>query len=276
MTPAWLAGLALGGLAWSGLPWSGQAAAQPIGMPGRESGAPIEIQADDAIEWQQKAKAYVARGNATVRQGEVTLRGATLIAYYRGTAAGGTEIWRIDASGDVRISSPGNIVHGDQAVYDVAQGVVVMTGRLGMEAGADRLTARDSLEYWEKRNLVVARGDAIVSRADRRLRADTLSAHFTPDAAGKHQLSRIDAVDNVLISTASEIVRADRGVYDIGSGVATLDGSVRITRGDNQLNGAAAVVDLNTGVSRLVSRGDSRVRGYLRTDTVNQPGQKAP
>ena len=50
-------------------------------------------------------------------------------------------------------------------------------------------------------------------------------------------------------------------------GLATLSGNVKITRGENQLNGAVAEVNLNTGISRLLSnrgaQNGSRVRGLF-------------
>jgi lipopolysaccharide export system protein LptA len=51
--------------------------------------------------------------------------------------------------------------------------------------------------------------------------------------------------------------------------VATLVGDVKISRGENQLNGGYAEVNLNTGVSRLLgappdSDAKARVRGLLR------------
>jgi lipopolysaccharide export system protein LptA len=47
--------------------------------------------------------------------------------------------------------------------------------------------------------------------------------------------------------------------------MARLLGNVRITRGDNQINGREAIVNLRTGVARLVSAADrgERVRGLI-------------
>ena len=91
-------------------------------------------------------------------------------------------------------------------------------------------------------------------------------AHFsegTSDAAVRQSdLDRIEAVGNVLISTPSEIVIAERGDYDLQTGLAQLAGGVKITRGETQLNGERAEVDLNSGRSRLLSDGE-RVKGVF-------------
>ena len=46
----------------------GMASAQGIGLPGQSGDKPIEINAEQGIEWQQKNKAYIARGNARAAQ----------------------------------------------------------------------------------------------------------------------------------------------------------------------------------------------------------------
>ena len=122
------------------------------------------------------------------------------------------------------------------------------------------------IEYWEKRGLAVARGDAIAIRGDNRLRADVLRAHFEKDEKGKASVRRVDAIDNVVITTPDEIVRSNRGKYDVKTGIARLTGSVRITRGNNQLNGANAEINLNTGVSKLFGNGKGGVRGIFMNE----------
>lgn len=246
------------------------AGSQGIGLPGQSNDRPIEINADQGIEWQQKTKAYIARGNARAVQGDVAVHAETLTAYYRENSGGGTDIWRIDAIDKVRIVTPTQRAFGDKGIYDVDNGVLVLTGRVRMETETDRITARDSLEYWEKRNLAVARGNAVAARGQNKLRADVLTAHFRKDAQGKSRVSQVDAFDNVVITTPDEIVRSNRGVYDVETGIAKLTGSVKITRGTNQLNGEYAEVNLNTGVSRLFGRGGG-VRGIFTPDKAVKP-----
>ncbi|MEX2453372.1 MAG: LptA/OstA family protein, partial [Rhodospirillaceae bacterium] len=139
----------------------------------------------------------------------------------------------------------------------------VLTGDVRMETETDRITATDSLEYWDRRNLAVARGNAIAARGENRLRADVLTAHFFKDKDDTSRVRQVDAFDNVVITTPDEVVRSERGVYDVETGIATLTGSVKITRGDDQLNGERAEVDLNSGVSRLFGRGKGGVQGIF-------------
>ncbi len=121
-------------------------------------------------------------------------------------------------------------------------------------------------------SLTLDRGEAVAVRGDRRLKADVLVAHFKKGPDGASRVHEIEAFDNVLISSPEEIVRAEYGIYNVETGIATLTGSVKITRGDNQLNGERARVDLNTGVSTLLG-GAQGVRGFL---SPGQVGKREP
>jgi len=244
-------------------------------------GKQVEILADEGIEWRQNEKMYIARGNVRAKQGDVALETETLTALYRDRPNGGTDIYRVIAEGKVKVTARNGVVTGDRAVYEVDRGVVVMTGQsLRMVAGEDVVTARDSLEYWEKRDLAVARGDATAVRANRRMRADVLSAQIGGNQGEERKIQRIDAFGSVVVASDADVARADSGVYNVERGVATLRGNVKLTRGVNQLNGEVAVVDLNTGVSRLLpgtGRG-GRVTGLItpRQDTADRKPPPAP
>ncbi len=254
------------------------ASAQGINL---SRGGPIDIQAQDGIEWRQEQRVVLARGGARAVRDNVSVSAERLLARYRGQGAttdtplaGGNQIWRLEAEGGVRIATPTDTATGDRAVYDMDQAVLVLTGRdLALATREQRIAARESLEYWSNRRMAVARGNAVVTTTDGRyLGADTLVAYLPPENAarpaarnappGQGQLDRVELFGNVEIRTATEVVRGDRAVYSAATGMARLVGNVRITRGDNQLNGEEATVNLVTGVSRLVG-GGARVRGVI-------------
>ena len=241
-----------------------------------ESDAPLEINADEGIEWRRDSNQYVARGNARAAQGDLEVYADVLTAHYRAGADGGNEIYQIDAEGNVRILSPGEAVYGDQGRYEVDRGRMVLVGdNLRLETAQDLITARDTLEYWEREQYAVARGNATAVREDKRLRADALVAHLARDADNKLAVDRVDGKGNVQISTPTEYVRGNSGVYYVNQELATLTGAVKITRGENQLNGEYAEVNLRTGVSKLLgappgSTTSSRVRGLLMPE--KKPG----
>ena len=224
----------------------------------------------------------------------------------------GNEIYRVEADGDVHIFTATDHAEADHAIYDLDQAVLLMTGRhLKLTTPNDVLTARDDMEYWSQKHMAVARGDAVVVTNDgRRLAGDTLVAYTTegqpaaasaaPQAtqaaahAGKPpaasadplaasgKLQKVDAFGNVSVRTPTETVTGDRAVYVPDTGIARLGGNVRITRGQNQLNGAEAEVNLKTGISRLLSGNAGRVQGLVVPNDAQaangegKPGQGKP
>jgi lipopolysaccharide export system protein LptA len=238
----------------AGLAPASGALAQSLNFGKGDSDQPIEIFADNGIEWQQENLIFLARGNARAVRGQVTVFANELRAYYREKPDGGTDIWRLDANGKVKIKTPGETGYGDKAVYQVENGILVLSGsKVRLVAGGDEITADKQLEYWEKKRMAVARGNAYAVRGDKRIRADVLASYFRPDKNGENHLYRVDAFDNVKIVTQRNTATADRGVYNVESGIATLTGSVKLVRGKNVLTGCSAEVNLNNGISKIFS-----------------------
>lgn len=247
--------------------FAGTAAGQGIGLgfSDEQSDRPITVEADQGIEWNRDDAMYVARGNAMAQRGEVQIDADILTALYREAEAGTSEIYRLEALGNVRITSANEKARGDRAVYDMDQAVVIILGDdLEFQTKNDVITARDSLEYWEAKSIAVARGDAKATRDGRTIEAEALTAYFEEAQEKDLELSKMEAVGGVTIRTEREVARGENGVYNAKSGIATLTGNVRITREDTQLNGDRAEVNMNTGISRLLSTKDENNSGRVR------------
>jgi lipopolysaccharide export system protein LptA len=333
------------------------AEAQSFGssLSGQSGNKPVDIRADNGIEWQQTNRVYIARGNARATRGQATAYGDTLMAFYRpvcspealaalavraawaataavrppppsqpanapppkpeppricadaaatassqGTAAkpandsaggGTTEIYRLEAQGNVRITTDTQTIYGDHAIYDIDRATLVVTGQhLKLETPRDTVTARDSLEWYDDKQLGVARGDAVEIREGKRLAGDVLLGEVEKDASGASRIARVDARGNVLVSSLDQIARGDAGVYNLDTGIATLTGRVSITRGENEMTGRYGIVDLNKNISRLLASppdeksgagaAPPRVSGTLKRAPAptppEQPAGKAP
>ena len=291
--------------------------AQGIGLDAAQTGSgPVEITARNGIEWDRTGRRYIARGDARVARGDTSVQADRLIAHYRERAGsdGSTQIYRYEAVGNVRVATATQTVTADQAVYDVEGGVIVLTGQsLRLTTPNEVLTARDALEYWDQRRVAIARGDAtIVTRDDRRMRADVLSVYMlapgeqlpprprarntrpggpaaapggflpmpVPAEGESNRVKRVEAFGNVVIATATDVARGDRGVYSAETGIATIAGNVKLTHGQSQLDGDVAEVNMDTGVSRLLPRsgGDGRVLAlFVPGDSQGAaPGGRAP
>ena len=303
-------------IALAGLAAPQMAVAQPIDL---SHGGPVTVTAAGGIDWDQGAQTVTAHEDARATRGNATVTADRLVAHYRKKAGapgapptpqapapppaapasapasgspppaaagdtGNNEIYRLNAFGRVHIFTQTDQAWGDQAVYDIDQAVLVLTGgKLRLTTPQDLLTARDSMEYWSARHIAVARGDASATSADgRRITADTLVGYTVPnqpapagrkpvpakppqntDPVAGGKLQRVEAYGHVQVRTQTDIVTGDRGVYLPDTGLARVLGHVHITRGENQLNGAAAVVNMKTGLATLTQAPGGRVQGLV-------------
>ena len=252
------------------LPSSGES--QALNMASGAKDQPIEIIADNGIEWQQENEILIASGNAKASRGGVNVEAEVLRAYYKKKTGGGADLYRLAAAGGVKIYSGTDSIIGRTAVYDFEQAVLRVDGKkVVFKTGADTISATKQMEYWEHQNMAVARENAVAVHEGKTIRADIMKALLRKKKDGKTEVYLVEAFDNVLIVSEQDRVRADRGIYKTDSGIATLTGNITITRADSILTGDQAEVNLNTGVSKLLtvnklqSRGSrkKRIRGLI-------------
>lgn len=226
---------------------------------------PIEITAGGGLEWRRTEKVLVAAGGVVLTRGTMKLEADSVSAWYReGEDGKDQEVYRIDATGNVRLTSDGARGFGESAAYDLDQGVFVLSGgKLRFEAEQLVVTAAQNLEYWEVKQLAVARGEAVAESGDRKISADVISAYVESADGDKTELSRVEAIGGVRISTPEDSAKGNEAVYDAKSGIATLCGNVEIRRGPSALKGKCAEVNLNTGVSRLIGGGGG-IKGLVK------------
>lgn len=280
-----------------------------------DSAAPINIQADNGIEWQQNQQLYIARGNAVATRGPASMKADTLLAHYRAaknpgtantaanataanataanaagtntaaanTTEGNSEIYRIEADGNVVITRDSRTIVGDHADYDMDQGIGIVHGKaLKMTTATDVITARDALEWYDEKQIAVARGDAVAVRSGgRTIKADVLTAYMVktapaappgkpatppgkpptttaangaapPANTDESKINRIDAQGHVVVVNGPDIGRGDYGVYNAATDICTLLGNVTVTRGSDVVTGQYAVMDMNTNISRIM------------------------
>jgi lipopolysaccharide export system protein LptA len=300
--------------------WPGLALAALCGAPafaqaldvGGAPGAPpqpIQITASQGIEWHQAQEVVIANGNAKAVRGAVTVTADQLIAHYRKkpgakpapAAAGGaasedplnqgdSELYELDAVGNVHIYTATDNAWGDKAVYSLDSDVLVLTGKhLKLTTPHDVITAKDAIEYYSAQRKAVARGNALIVADDgRSIAADTLVGYLAPPAAAPGspapaaapapadaldqqtgQLRRVDAIGHVVIHTPTDTATGDTGVYLPQTGQARLGGDVHIIRGPNELTGSDALMNTKTGVATLLAGPGGQVAGTVVPQSAN-------
>jgi lipopolysaccharide export system protein LptA len=113
-----------------------------------DSTAPVNFTAD-RIEVQDRADRVLVSGNVVVTQAGMTLNAARMtIAYHQkpgpqaasAGGAGGVEVDRIDASGNVVVTKQDQVARGNVGIYDLNKRLITMLGNVSLVQGANRLT----------------------------------------------------------------------------------------------------------------------------------------
>jgi lipopolysaccharide export system protein LptA len=101
----------------------------------------------------------------------------------------------------------------------------------------------------------------------------------TPGPAGQQSIRRLEALGGVHVTQKDQVATGDKAIFETRTNSVTLDGNVTLTQGPNVLQGDRLIVDLTTGVSRVVSD-SGRVRATFQSASPppvpQTPGRDAP
>lgn len=199
---------------------------------------PLEITADKALEWNQSAKTYVARGSAVAKQGDMSVTADTLTASYAGANGSTSDISQLIAEGHVTLSTGTDVATGEKAVYDLTTGKAVLSGTR----------------------------PKIVQSGKNTLEADQIVVWTTPEgsSAKAGTLDHAEAIGNVVITSGAQTATGDKATYSAATTIAELIGNVKVKQGDNWLQGDRAEMNMTTHVNKLTKqKGTGRVKGVF-------------
>ena len=215
----------------------------------------LTVTATDALEYFKSKNIAFAKGDAVAVKKDQMIKGETLISYFREGKDKKTELWQLEALENVTIQSTTDhhVAYAQHGLYTLDDEHAVLTGdNLKLEVDDLTVTARDSLEYFKNKNIAFAKGNAAATKENRLIKGEMLKAYFGENNEGKQYIKKIEAFENVLISTETEIATGDYGRYLKDEDFAILEGNVKISREDGQMDGQYAEVKLDTGVSKML------------------------
>jgi lipopolysaccharide export system protein LptA len=93
-----------------------------------------------------------------------------------------------------------------------------------------------------------------------------------PAGSPEQQIRRIEATGGVLVTQKEQNAAGDSGTFDMQSNTVTLNGNVVVTRGKDVVRGQRLVVDLNTGVSHIDGGRVDALFGSAPSGDINLPG----
>jgi lipopolysaccharide export system protein LptA len=100
----------------------------------------------------------------------------------------------------------------------------------------------------------------------------------TPGPAGQQQISKLEAKGGVIVTQKEQTATGDAGLFDMRTNTVTLSGNVVVSQGQNVLRGDRLVVDLTSGVSRVESSKQGPVRMLIQQQPAapGTPGGTQP
>lgn len=142
-----------------------------------------------------------------------------------------------------------------------------------------------TLEVREKDKLATFSGNVHVVQGDTTMRCKVLVVHYdnntpgamrsaTRGAGGSQQISRLEAKGGVIVTQAEQTATGDTGLFDMKSNTITLLGNVVVSQGGNVVRGERLVVDMTTGVSKVDGGATGRTQMLIEQNKDGAPINK--
>ncbi|MBM3632172.1 MAG: hypothetical protein FJX03_00470 [Alphaproteobacteria bacterium] len=131
------------------------------------------------------------------------------------------------------------------------------------------------MDYDQSKSICIATGNAIAEKLNdskvKILKADKITAHFTKkDASGSLKVSLLEAEGKVIILSGPDlIIQGENAKYTPESEIAEIFQNVKITNGENQLDGSYGKFNMKTGHYSLKEEG-KRVQALILTKSSDQ------
>lgn len=225
----------------------------------------ITLDADDKVEYFSSEQKLVATGNAVASKDGLKIKASKLTGFYNPAVK--NKISRIEAQGNVELSTPQAEAFGDSLIYSAETDTATLKGNPARIKTPDAdITAKGAVTYYQTEQKAVASDGVVASDAKgNKIFADLMTAWFAKDASNKLVLDKIDIEQNLRIIGNDAEVTALRGTYYAQSGTIKLFDDVVISQNGNILKGDTAETNLNTGISKILSGGKSgRVSGVFK------------
>jgi lipopolysaccharide export system protein LptA len=121
-----------------------------------------------------------------------------------------------------------------------------------------------TLEVRDKDKVATFSGNVHVTQGDTNLRSKSLVVFYDqgndspmktaqPGPGGQQSIRRLEAKGGVVVTQKDQTATGDNASFDMRTNTVTLLGNVLVTQGQNVLRGDRLIVDLTSGISRVES-----------------------
>ena len=215
---------------------------------------PIEIFADDGIEWHKNKSKYVALGNAKALSGTLSVESDKIEAFYKEDNSSNMNITEVRAKKNVIVQDKKmKITGGEYAEYKILKDYFLINGKnIILTSEKNILKSNKKLEYWRSKNIAIATGKAKAKKDNEFIVLADKLVWYLQEKNQKTTVKKLLGFDNVSIKTNNEVAFSDKAIYNNETEICKLFGNVKLQRGESFLMGEYAEVDLRSGISKLL------------------------
>jgi lipopolysaccharide export system protein LptA len=139
--------------------------------------------------------------------------------------------------------------------------VATFSGNVKVVQGDTTLRCKSLVVFYEQQNK---------DSGQAKVPAQTMPA-AKPGPGGSSQISKLEASGGVTVTQKEQTATGDRALFDMKANTVTLLGNVLVSQGPNVMRGEKLVVDLTSGVSRVES-GKGPVRMLIQQGPPQEKG----
>ncbi len=152
--------------------------------------------------------------------------------------------------------------------------VATFTGNVKVVQGDTTMHCKVLVVFYEKKD--EGQG-APAAQAQANAKPGAPMPAASPGPGGSSQINRLEAKGNVVVTQKDQTATGDTGLFDMKSNTVTMTGNVLVSQGQNVLRGERLVVDLTTGVSRVdAGASNGPVRMLIQQGAQPNAQQGAP
>ena len=223
----------------------------------------LTVEADDSLEWYEKEKYYIAKGNVILKKDGVTLKANIIKAYYV-FKNGENTLKRIIAKEKVVLTKDNTKATGQYMTYDLEEKIAKISGSFQtFSSPSGYVESKKIITFNNLNNKAEAEGDVKIILSNKTIiYADNVKADFE---STNNSLTKAIAKGNVIIENKAKgrISKADSGIYNSDDEIIRLTGNVVIINQKSKISGSKGITNLKTGISNIVGdkKNKKRVKG---------------
>ena len=236
--------------------------------------SPLIVEADESLEWFEKEKYYLAKGNVILLKDGLKLLANKVTANYK-EEKGENVLKVIVAEGNVILTKGTNKATGTFITYYVDKKLALMSGPFQtFLSPSGYIESNKKLMFNDSTNKAEAIGKVKIILTNKTIiYADNIKANFTGKAKS---LKDAIAKGNVIIENNQEgkKSKADIGIYNSSKDVIKLKGNVIILNQNSKITGSNGITNIKTGISKITGSPNKkeRVKGIFSPTNNKKKG----